>query len=463
MKQIIIATLLICGCNLSPKLDMPKLSLPDSWEKNNQGQKTLAKISWWDNYEDPKLQALINASLTENSDILHAMNNVVKAQSILGINESARLPEVNLQAAYARDKLSKENFTNKGNTKPFNTNSAAGVLSFELDLWGKAANSTKAAQAQLLAMEENKEIVKLTIASEVAKSYFNLLALSQKITLTTKLIANYEEIYKLNEKHLAAGWSAIDVIRQTQSTLEATKQQLPSLKHALIEQENALATLMGKNPSALLEELQLENNIQSLPIPPLMPPLIPAKILEQRPDIKLAEQQLIAANYQIGVAKAEYFPDISLTAMLGLNSNKTSQLSKGNNWQLGANVAQPMFNFGRTSNNVKLANANKQDYLINYEKVIKNAFKEVLNALSSQKTSEHNLAHAQNNQKALAAIALNYQSRYNAGDIDYLKVLEAQQQLLMSKINSLHYYQARLNASVDLFKALGGNWLLAKE
>ncbi len=448
--------LMLCSCNLSPNLELPKLNLPDSWEKTTVAPKK--QDFWWHNYQDSNLDALIELSLSANSDILHAMNNVVKAQSILGINEALRLPEVNLEAKATRHKLSKKNFTNQNNTKPFNTHTSALVLSFELDLWGKAASSTKAAQAQLLAMQESKEIVKLTITSEVAKSYFNLLTLSQKIILTTKLIDNYQEIYKLNEKHLAAGWSDIDSIRQTQSILEATKQQLPSLTQALTEQENALAVLVGKNPSALLEEFPLTEKIQHLPIPPVTPPAIPAKILEQRPDIKLAEQQLIAANYQIGVARAEYFPDISLNAMLGLNSNKASQLSSGPNWQLGANVGQPLFNFGRTSNNVKLANANKQDYLINYEKVIKEAFKEVLNALSAKKTSEDNLTHAQNNEQALAGISLNYQHRYNAGDIDYLKVLEAEQQLLMSKINSLNYYQGRLNASVDLFKALGGNW-----
>jgi multidrug efflux system outer membrane protein len=460
MNKIIGLILLLSGCSLSSELELPKLDLPNFWNKSEMPNKQIKQeeLYWWGNFKDPKLNYLVDMALKSSTDILLAMNNIVKAQAALGLTNAERLPEINLQIGANRAVSSKEENTTI-TTKPISTFGINTVLNYQLDLWGKVASSNKAAKANLLAMEETTETVKLTITSEVTKAYFNLLSLNKKITLTNKLIATNQAIYSINKKQLKTGSIDAEPLHQLEASFIEAEQQLPILKQQFKEQENALAILLGKNPAMLLEEkFKLADDITSLPIPPVTPNILPAKLLTQRPDIKASEQQLIAANAEIAVARAEYFPEISLNALLGIGSNNIDKLFKGNSWQFGSNIAGRLFNHGRISSNIKLTEANKKDYLINYENTIKNAFRDVFNAMSLQRTTEENFNIAKRNEKALAASKNIHNNRYKVGYANYIHVLEAEQKLLISQITSINYYQSRLNASVDLFKALGGNW-----
>lgn len=342
-----------------------------------------------------------------------------------------------------------------------NTFNLATLLTYEIDLWGKVASSNKAARASLLAAENNRKAVFLTVTSEVATAYFNLLALDSQISITKKLIKIQEEIYKLNQNLLQSGISNGIILSQAESSLAITKSQLPPLQQQLQEQENAIKIMLGRSPKDIIIKLvERGKTIGNLPVPPIIPRILPSELLTQRPDICAAEQDLISANAKIGVARAAYFPSLSLTGLLGLSSNSLNQLfnSSASTSQISGNLSGPIVDFGRVSSNVKIAKISEQQYMIKYQTTIKTAFQEVADSLSAQKTSTDNFNNWQQNELALERVMNLTKERYKHGNVDYITVLEAEQQFLQAMLNGIGIKLKRLTAAVNLFHALGGNW-----
>ena len=453
---------LLYGCQLQPKYKAPNIELPSYLDKYSieQDKDIADKIGWWSRFEDPNLNMLIKETLEANADILTAMTNVSMARAMLTLSEADRLPNINIQGTAERTKPSKKLKASSAQ-KTMNTFNLATLLSYEIDLWGKVASSNKAARASLLAAENNKKAVFLTVTSEVATAYFNLLALDSQISITKKLIKIQEEIYKLNQNLLQSGISNGIILSQAESSLAITKSQLPPLQQQLQEQENAIKIMLGRSPKDIIDKLvERGKTIDNLPVPPIIPRILPSELLAQRPDICAAEQDLIAANAKIGVARAAYFPSLSLTGLLGLSSNSLSQLfnNSASTSQISGNLSGPIVDFGRVSSNVKIAKISEQQYMIIYQNTIKTAFQEVADSLSAQKTSTDNFNNWQQNELALERVMSLTKERYKHGNVDYITVLEAEQQFLQAMLSGIGIKLKRLTAAVNLFHALGGNW-----
>lgn len=455
-----ILSFLLCSCGVKHDNISPKLELPTTWHnyliapKNNQASK------WWLQFNDPVLNELIGESLTNNSDIELAMNNVAAAQAQLNFVNSYRFPQINLQGSGNRTKNSNEL---KTVTQPKFSNSfgLAAVLNYEIDLWGAAANTSESARRNLLASEYSNIAVRLTVISNVAISYFNLLALDKQIYLTEKLIETQTEIYKLNQKLYNLGVGDLISVSEAASELAITNSSLPPLKQQRQEQETALKILVGRSPENIVNALvYCDKPIDYFPTPPVLPTILPSQLLEQRPDIKAAEQNLLAADANLKVVKASYFPTLSLTSLLGFGSSKINTLFGQNaeTWQVGGSLAGPIFDFGKTKANVDIAKTLKEQYIIQYKATLREAFGEVMNALSAQQTSSNNFNIWQQNETALASILKLAQQRYKHGNIDYLTVLTAKQNVLQNEIEGVTIKLSRLSSMINVFHALGGDW-----
>nr|WP_253307969.1 efflux transporter outer membrane subunit [Rickettsia endosymbiont of Ceutorhynchus assimilis] len=460
----ILLSVSLFSCQLAPNYKKPAIELPDSFDKSYiEKKEVIAQQSqWWTKFNDPDLEALITESLNANSDILIAMTNVAQAQAQLNLNNAQRFPQINLQGSANRTKNSKQvnSKNNNINHNIVNNFSLASVLNYEIDLWGAAANADKAAQALLVSAEENKQAVRQSVATNTAIAYFNLLALHKQIYLTSHLITIQKKIYELNNKLFLAGTSNEIDLSQAQSLLTVTESELPILQQQLQEQKHALEILLGRTPKDIVNGSFNHNQTIDKLVAPMVPEILPSKLLEQRPDIRAAEQNLIAANSNIGVVRATYFPNLSLTGLLGLGSNKAAKLfnDSAHSWQIGGSSAMPIIDFGRTKANVQIAKITQEQYVIQYRNIVAVAFREVMDALSAQKTSEDNFNIWQRNEKALETSARLIKQRQRRGIANYLDVLNAEQSVLQAQISGVTIKLNRLNAAVNLFHALGGEW-----
>ncbi|MDE8610858.1 TolC family protein [Rickettsia felis] len=367
---------------------------------------------WWLQFNDPVLNQLIEESLTGNSDIELAMSNVLAAKAQLNLVNSYRFPQINLQGG---------------------------------------ANRTK----------NSKETVRLSVISNVTMSYFNLLALDKQIYLTEKLIEAQTEIYKLNQKLYNLGVGDLISVSEAASELALTNLSLPPLKQQRHEQETALKILVGRTPENIVNGLIYRDKpIDYFPALPVLPKILPSELLEQRPDIKAAEQNLLAADANLKAIKATYFPQLSLTGLLGFGSNKLNTLfnSSAQTWQIGGNIAGPIFDFGKTRANVQIAESVKEQYIAQYKSVVRTAFGEVMDALSLEQTSNSNFHIWQQNEAALTSIFKLAAQRYKRGNIDYLTVLTAKQNVLQNEIDGVAIKLSQLSSMVNIFHALGGKW-----
>ncbi|WP_233418795.1 efflux transporter outer membrane subunit [Rickettsia tamurae] len=451
---------LLCSCSAKHDNIPPKLPLPANWNYYSLAQKDNMPQQWWLQFNDPILNELIKESLVGNSDIELAMSNVLAAKAQLNLVNSYRFPQINLQGGANRTKNSKE--TKAPNEPKFSNNfGLASVLNYELDLWGAAANASESAKKTFLVSEYSKAAVRLSVISNVTISYFNLLTLDKQIYLTEKLIEAQTEIYKLNQKSYNLGVGDLISVSEAASELALTNLSLPPLKQQRHEQETALKILVGRTPENIVNGLIYRDKpIDYFPALPVLPKILPSELLEQRPDIKAAEQNLLAADANLKAIKATYFPQISLTDLLGFGSNKLNTLfiNSAETWQVGGNIAGPIFDFGKTRANVQIAESVKEQYIVQYKSVVRTAFGEVMDALSAGQTSSNNFHIWQQNEAALMSIFKLADQRYKRGNIDYLTVLTAKQNVLQNEIDGVAIKLSQLSSMVNIFHALGGEW-----
>ncbi|MGX6959805.1 MAG: TolC family protein [Rickettsia endosymbiont of Pentastiridius leporinus] len=289
----------------------------------------------------------------------------------------------------------------------------------------------------------------------------HILALDKQIYLTEKLIETQTEIYNLTQKLYNLGVGDLISVSEAASELALTNLSLPPLRQQRQQQETALKILLGCSPENIVNGIVYRDKpIDYFPTPPVLPSILPSRLLEQRPDIKAAEQNLLAADSNLRAIKASYFPQLSLTGLLGFGSNKLNSLfnSSAQTWQAGGNIAGPIFNFGRTKANVQIAESLKQQYIIQYKTVVRTAFGEVIDALSAQQTAGNNFYIWQQNEATLTSIFRLADQRYKHGNIDYLTVLTAKQNVLQNEIDGVAIKLTQLSSMVNVFHALGGEW-----
>jgi len=453
---------LLSGCAVGPDYLRPANWLPAAFKEaptavaETKTDNPAIVQQWWTLFNDTTLNELVDLALRQNADLRSAVARVEQADAAAREAGASLFPNVDAQAAGSNTHLSEKTATWSVNSPEVLRARSAGLsLSYELDVWGRVRRSNEAARASLLASQYGRDSIRLSVAGLVAANYLNLRTLDAQLAITAESLSSREESAKLVKTRVDAGLvSPLDQY-QADGALAALQAQQAELRRSRALLAHQLALLTGK------PDLEIAAGpLSAIPLPPQPPAGLPADLIEARPDVRQAEQQLIAANANIGVAKAAYYPKFSLTGVLGSESKTLSDLfsSGAGTWSAGLSLLMPIFDFGKTGARVDQAKALNQQSLIAWQKTLETAYKEVrdalvsLNELGTAESAQEN--RADNARKALDLARL----RYDAGYSGYLEVLDAQRSANEAQLAAVATRQARLNAAVELFKALGGGW-----
>ena len=467
VKQIPLLLLAVglSGCVLGPDHVRPESDLPSGWVAAG-GAATASPAAtgvdphWWRAFNDATLTGLVEEALQQNADLSLAAARIAEARAVLRLRDAERYPLLSGQANGARQQGSEETAI-PGGGAIYNDFNVSAVLNYEIDLWGRLARASEAARAQLLAGVASRDAIRLAVAADVASGYFNLRALDQQLAIAERTVQTREGSYRFQESRYRNGAVSQLVFRQAESELAAARAELPALRQQRVLQINALSVLLGRTPREIVQQgIPDGRPIDDLPAMPEVPMGLPSALLERRPDIRAAEAQLQAANAQIGIARAAYFPTLSLTGVFGTQSDELSNLFNGpaQTWQFAGGLVGPIIDFGRTQANVRAAEARRQQALVNYQQTVRIAFREVLDALESRSATSERLVAQDQQITALRETARLAQRRFDEGYSDYLEVLDAQRSLFTVELSRVTTQQQRLRALVQLYKALGGGW-----
>ncbi len=449
--------LLLTGCTVGPKYKRPPVTVPDTYRglAPDAGPQTssLGDEKWWTVFKDPQLQALIREALSQNYDVRVAASRVLQAQAVLGITRADQYPTIAGGASSSNERLPATRITPAFETSPSQVNLS---LFWELDFWGKYRKATEAARATLLATEWGQKAVMSSLVSNVASAYFQLLELDSEMDISRNTLASRKESLRLVEVRAKGGATSMLDVRQSELLVYTAAGTIPDLERRIEQQENLISILLGKNPAPVTRGKPLVESA----ILPTVPAGLPSTLLERRPDIQSSEQQLVAANARIGVAKAAYFPQITLTAVGGYQSAALTNLFTGpaGLWSVGGQLVQPIFTGGRIRSNVRLTEAQKQEAVLTYQQSIQQAFREVSDSLVAyRKNQEFRAQQELLTNSAQDATRLS-DMRYRGGVTSYLEVLDSDTRYFDAQLGLA---QARLSerlALVQLYNALGGGW-----
>ncbi len=454
-------SLLAAGCMLGPDYRRPDTTVPQAYRFQAAAEPaSFGDQGWWQVYQDPTLQALIRDALEHNLDVRTAAARIDQARATLGATRLQQLPQINATAGVQRARSSQYELS-PGTPPISNVFSVDGSLSYEFDFWGKYRRGTEAARASLLSSEYAKEDVMAALVSSVATAYFTLLTLDEQLAITQHTMETRQKFVDLTQaQHERGTVSGLDVAT-AQAQLAIAQANIPDLQRQIGITEDQLSVLLGHNPDTVLrtESGQLKRMTEPN-IPPVPPAGLPSTLLERRPDLREAEQNLVAANAEVGVAKANLFPTITLTAGGGSASTMLSDLFSGpaRTWTVGASALQPLLNVQRNWYQVESADAQKQQALLQYQKSIQSAFQEVSDALiARQKYAEFQTAQqAQvDAQRKANTIAL---ARYRVGYSSYFNVIDADRDLFTAELSLSAAHLNTLLSVVQLYRALGGGW-----
>lgn len=455
--SIVLSLLITTGCTLGPKYKRPAVPVPDTFRgptpETTTTSQSLGDEKWWTVFQDPQLQALIREALTQNYDVRIAAARVLQAQAVLGITRADQFPTIFGGASATNQRFPQTRVTPAFETSPIQVNLS---LAWELDFWGKFRRATEAARAELLATEWGQKAVLSSLVSNVAAAYFQLLELDSEMDISKHTLNSRKESLRLVEVRAKGGVTSMLDVRQSEQLVYTAAATIPDLERRIEQQENLISILLGRNPGPVTRGLPLVENV----VPPEVPAGLPSSLLGRRPDIQAAEQTLIAANARIGVAKAAYFPQITLTGLAGYQSPALTTLFTGpaGLWSFGGQLAQPIFTAGKIRSGVRLTEAQKQEAVLVYQQSIQQAFREVSDSLIAyRKNREFREQEALLTNAAADATQLS-DSRYRGGVTSYLEVLDSDTRYFDAQIG---LSQAQLNerlALVQLYNALGGGW-----
>ena len=455
---------LLAGCaGLNPDYTRPAVDLPQAWRDAPAEGVRAQDAPWWKVYGDPVLDRLIEEALANNASVMLALARVDEARAALGATSAEQLPYVTAGANRNRTRLSQRGATPlpPGFDPERNDTRVSADVSYEIDLWGRLRNATQAARAELLATEAARETVRIALTSDVAQGYFALRALDAQLAATRRSLATRTEALELQKKRAQLGDISEYDYRQLEADVAAERAQVPVLEQQRAQQENALAVLLGRSPRAIYEgALEAGTDPEGETVAIVVPTGLPSDLLLRRPDLVQAEQTLIAANARVAVARAAYFPRISLTGSLGSESVALSDLFTGpaGIWQAAIAVSQPIYGGGRFDAQVEAAGARERQALARYRLAIQNAFRDVRNALVAQAKARERLAAEGDRAAALRTTLRFARLRYVNGMTSQLEVLDAERNLLAAEQNRIDALRAQRAAIADLFKALGGVW-----
>ncbi len=454
MRHLLLLCLLVLGgCAAGPDYTRPAVDMPGDWRIPVEEAAEIANIAWWREFNDPVLDELIETALLNNKDLRIAAARVEAFAARIGITRADAFPLIGYGASGARG----ERAPNSGTSDLY---SATLNLGWELDVWGRIRRGTEAARAELLAAEEGRRTVILTLVTSVATGYVQLRNLDRQLEIARGTLASRAESVRLFEIKLRGGVISELELAQVRSEYELAAVRVPSLERQIALQENALSILLGDNPGPIkrgkaVDALQL----------PTVPAGVPSDVLVQRPDVRGAEQRLIAANARIGVARAAWFPRISLTGLLGQTSSELSDLfaSSSTVWDIGGGVLGPVFEGGRIKGQIQVSEAQQRQALQEWLRAIQTAFREINDALISVEKRREELEAQARQVAALRIYADKARARYNEGYVSYIEVLDAERRLFDSE---LLFEQGRAElyaALINVYKAMGGGWVSKAE
>lgn len=451
--------LFMAACTVGPNYNRPKVDVPTAYrgstpeEAPAAGPASLADEKWWNVFQDKELQGLIRTALSNNYDVQIAASRVLQAQAQLGITRADQIPSLTGGA----------NITSVRNPTigpipayEFTTGEMTATALWNLDFWGKYRRATEAARANLIASDWARRQVVSTLVANVASSYFQLRELDLALEISKDTLASRKESLALTTQLTEHGIDTMLDQRQAEELVYTAASQIPDLERQIAQQENAINLLLGNNPGSVPRGLKLTEQ----PHAPEVPAGLPSSLLERRPDIRQAEQTLVAANAQIGVARAAYFPQITLTGSAGFQSSALSNLFSGPQgvWILSGALTQPIFQGGRLKNNVRLAEAQQQQALLTYRQTIQGAFRDVSNGLVAyRKNREFRIEQEHLTASAQDAARLS-EMRFKAGVVDYLEVLTSETNYFSDELTLVQARFNELQALVQLYQALGGGW-----
>lgn len=472
MYKIIALSLLILfsGCSFKPDLDMAKNTqkLPESYNNTMIGENNQPiDKAWWKAFEDPTLDALINEAFLNNSDLLIAAANVAQARAAMHLQNANQYPTINAEADASRQQASQEIFPQSAQKNTYNNWSLSGVLNYEIDIWGKLANQKEAAESYLKASEATRDSIKLALASDVASNYFSLLATREQVEIAKETMDSWKNTYDYYQKQLEGGAISELTLNQSQSEYENSALNLEILRQEEKLQLNALKILVGKDPAYIMgtDTITDKSSITQVPKITQIPGGLPSELLERRPDIKAAIENIKAANASIGAARADYFPTISLTGAFGGASEQLKNLftSGSQFWNIGGTGNAPILDFGRVSANVESAKAQKELAILQYQKTVKQAFSDIDNAITSHSYSQKQAVIETRLVSTLEKQVNLAKKRYDEGYSSFLEVMDAQRGLYDAQQSQVSNNLSVINSTITLYKALGGGWTPSQE
>ncbi|MGA2846448.1 MAG: efflux transporter outer membrane subunit [Candidatus Acidiferrales bacterium] len=449
---------LVGGCAVGPNYHRPAVQTPIAYRDlsdNPQAQAqaaSFADLPWWQVFQDPQLQDLIRTALKQNYDLQIATERINAARAQVAITRSSLFPQVSGDANFAGGKS--QFFPLKANLLEL-----AADVSFQLDFFGQLRRATEAARAQLLATENGQRTVTLTLVSDVASAYFSLLQLDLELQITKDTVETQEGSVRLTSLRLDHGVATKLDVLQAQQVLDTANAQLPDLERQIGQEEDAINILLGNYPGPVKRGLKLPEQF----IPPEVPAGLPSSLLARRPDIRQAEQFLVAANAEIGVAKAAFFPQISLTGSGGGAFGRSSSFSSlmGSQtaiWSYGASVSQPIFTGGALTGGLHLAESQHEQALTAYKQAIQRAFGDVSDALIGYQELREVRVQQQQVVADLAESVRLSVMRYRGGTTTYLEVLDGQRSLFSAELTLAQARGNEYQSLVQLYRALGGGW-----
>jgi multidrug efflux system outer membrane protein len=454
----ILAFGLLTACKVGPNYHRPPVQTPTAYRDlsgNPQLQTqagSYADLPWWQVFQDPKLQELIRTALKQNYDLQLATERISAARAQLAVSRSSLFPQVQGVGNFSGGK--EYNFQTK-----YNFLTLAADATFQLDFFGRLRRATEASRAQLLATEAARQTVILTLVSDVASDYFALLELDLQLQITQGTVSNQIDSVKLTTRRLQYGVATKLDVMQAQQVLDTANAAVPDLERQIAQQENAISILLGNYPQDVARGLPLVEQA----LAPEVPQGIPSSIMERRPDIREAEQNLIAANAEIGVAKADFFPQISLTGSAGGAFGRSSAFSSLMSsqvglWSYGAQVSQPIFTGGALRGNLNLAESQQKQALIAYRQTIQRAFGDVSDALIGYEKFHAVRIRQQESVADLQESVRLSTLRYQGGTTTYLEVLDGQRSLYAAELTLAQARGNEYQSLVQVYRALGGGW-----
>ena len=460
-KYLLLSMLAVGGCTLGPDYERPELETPASYIQPIDEGESFANTPWWELFDDPQLQVLVETALAENQDLGIAIARIEEFKAILGLTRSDQFPFVDINASGGRNDPSSNSFP--GNiTDDFADNYRLGADVFwELDFFGRLRRSTEAARGELLAAEENRRGVTISLVANVASTYMLLRDLDAQLEIARRTEATRTDSLGIIQARFDQGTVPRVDVNQAEIELAVASAAVAAAERAVVQTENSLSVLLGRNPGPIVRGTALDQ--QS--IPPDVPSGLPSELLQRRPDVLASEASLAAQTARIGVAEALRWPSISLTGSLGVESQDLSELFDDGSdfWSVGGNIFAPLINSGAGRARVDAEIARTEQALLSYEQTVQRAFAEVEDALVAVRTykSEHEARSLQ--VTAARSAAFLSRARYDGGVTSYLEVLDSERSLFNAELSESQTLRLYINSIIELYKALGGGWVPEKE